>query len=246
MPSASSPAFLYQTSCVSLQSRVTRRRPLPKMELVSITLARVAAMVQLQEWDPFGKALSLEAIAMIGNRYTFSKTPTKFEDLNPQKGIELAEGRLGDICIDRINIFQNGIVIDTRSSTENSERVLNDILALANEVFGATITPARRSFASQIIFRSSMRLVALSPVLPKIAGVLSERASADLKHSFSFEPTAIVLNVDTSQVKNAPVMFTIERRADVPFAENTYFSSASLRTVEHIEIVKAFEASLLG
>lgn len=216
------------------------------MELVSITLARVVAMVQLQEWDPFGKALSLEAIATIGSRYSFVKSPTKLEDLDPQKGIELVEGRLGDICIDRINVFPNGIVIDTRSSTENSEKVLNDILALAHEVFGAAIKPLRQSFMSQFIFRSDMRLATLNPVVPKIATVLSERASADLKHPFSYEPTAILLNVDTSQTKTAPAMFTIERRAEIPFAENTYFSGAPLRTAEHIEIVKEFEASLLG
>jgi hypothetical protein len=137
-------------------------------------------------------------------------------------------------------------VIDTRSSTENSEKVLNDILALAHEVFGAAIKPLRQSFMSQFIFRSDMRLATLNPVVPKIATVLSERASADLKHPFSYEPTAILLNVDTSQTKTAPAMFTIERRAEIPFAENTYFSSAPLRTAEHIEIVKEFEASLLG
>jgi len=216
------------------------------MELVSITLARVAALVQFQEWDPFGKALSLEAIATINRRYSFTKSPTKLEDLDPQKGIELVEGRLGDIRIDRLNVYLNGIVIDTRSSTENSEKVLTDILALAHEVFGATIKPVRQSFASQFIFRSDMRLAALNPVLPKIAGVLSERASADLKHPFSFEPTAILFNVDTSQTKTPPVLLTIERRAEIPFAENTYFSSAPLRTAEHIEIVKEFETSLLG
>jgi hypothetical protein len=216
------------------------------MELVSITLARVVAMVQFQEWDPFGKALSLEAIAAISSRYSFTKHPTKLEELDPQKGIELVEGRLGDICIDRINVFLNGIVIDTRSSTESSEKVLNDILAFAYEVFGATIKPARQSFASQFIFRSDIHLAALNPILAKIGAVLSERTSADLKHPFSFEPTAILINVDTAQTKTPPVMFTIERRAEIPFAENLYFSSAPLRTAEHIEIVKEFEASLFG
>jgi hypothetical protein len=168
------------------------------------------------------------------------------EDLNLQKGIELLEGRLGDIPIDRVSVFLNGIVIDTRSSTENSEKVLNDILTLAREAFGATIKPVRQSFVSQFIFRSDMRLAALSPLFPRIADILSQRASADLKHPFSFEPTAILLNVDTSQTKAAPAIFSIERRAEIPFAENTYFSSAPLRSAEHIEIVKAFEASLLG
>jgi hypothetical protein len=41
-------------------------------------------------------------------------------------------------------------------------------------------------------------------------------------------------------------MFSIERRAEVPFVENTFFSNAPLRTREHVELVKAFEDSLIG
>ena len=216
------------------------------MELISINQARVVAMVQLQQWDPLGKALTLEVLGKLGDRYSFTKSPTKLEDVDFQKGLELHEGRLADIRIDRIIIFLNGIIIDTRSSTEDSERVLNDMLDLAHEAFGAVIKPARQTFASQLIFRSNMRLAGLNPILPTIADTLTERASADLKHPFTFEPTAILLNVDTAQAKTPPAMFSIERRAEIPFAENTYFSSAPLRTAEHIEVVKAFEASLLG
>jgi len=216
------------------------------MEIIAIALARVAALVEVQQWDPLGKASSLEAIAKLGSRFTFTKVPTRLEALNLQKGIELCEGTLGDIRIARLTIFANGIVADTRSSTEHSEKVLSEILAMAHEALGAKITPARLTFTSQLIFRSNMRLAALNPILPKLARVLTDRVSGDLKHCFEFEPTAILLNVDTSQAKTLPAMFSIERRAEVPFIENTFFSSAPLRTGEHMEVVKAFEESLLG
>ena len=214
------------------------------MELISITQARAVALIQVQQWDPFGTALTLESIAKLGSRYIFAKTPTRLEEIDFQKGLELLEGRLGEIRIDRITIYMNGIVIDTRSSTDDSEKVLQDIIALAHEAFGAIIRPARQTFASQLMFRSDMNLFALNPVLPKIAGVLTQRTSADMKHPFTFEPTAVQFNVDTAQAKTPPAMFSIERRIDVPFAENTYFSQAPLRTAEHIELLKAFEAAL--
>lgn len=215
------------------------------MELISITQARVVALIQAQQWDPLGRALTLEALAKLGNRYTFTKTPTKLEEIDLQKGVELQEGRLGEIRIDRIIIFMNGIVVDTRSSTDDSEKVLKDIIDLAYEAFGATIRPARQTFASQLVFRSDMHLVALNPVLPKIADVLTQQTSADMKHLFTYEPTAVLFNVDTAQAKTPPAMLSIERRVDVPFDENTYFSQAPLRTAEHFEILEAFEAALL-
>jgi hypothetical protein len=214
------------------------------MELISITQARVVALIQVQQWDPLGKALTLEALAKLGNRYIFTKTPTRLEEIDFQKGLELQEGRLGEIRIDRIIIYMNGIVIDTRSSTDDSEKVLEDIIALAHEAFGAVIRPARQTFASQLMFRSDMHLAALNPVLPKIANLLTQRTSADMKHPFTFEPTAVLFNVDTAQAKTPPPMLSIERRVDVPFDENTYFSQAPLPTAEHIEILKAFEAAL--
>lgn len=216
------------------------------MEIVSIALARLTALIQFQEWDPFGKTLTLEALAKLGGRYSFAKGPTKLADIDFQKGIELLEGSFGEVRIDKIAIYLNGIVIDTRSSTEDAETILNDILALAHEAFGAKIKPARHSFASHIIFRSPMRLSSLNPVLPTIADVLTERSSADLKHPFIFEPTSVLFNIDSSQAKIAPQVFTIERRAEIPFAENTYFSGAPLRTNEHIEVLKTFESAILA
>ena len=215
------------------------------MELISIVLARVVALIQVQQWDPLGKTLTLEALSKLGSRYSFASLPTRLEDVDFHKGFELREGRLADIRIDRITVFVNGIVIDTRSSTDDSQKVLEDILRLAEEAFGAIIKPVRWTFTSHLMFRSEMRLASLNPVLSRIANVLTERASADMKHAFNFEPTTVMLNVDTSQAKTPPAVFSIERRADVPFSENTYFSSAPLRTSEHIEIVKAFETSLL-
>jgi hypothetical protein len=67
-----------------------------------------------------------------------------------------------------------------------------------------------------------------------------------MKHPFIFEPTAILINADLSQAKIGPAIFSVERRADIPFSENIYFSSAPLRTSEHLDVVKEFEASLLG
>ena len=216
------------------------------MELIAITQARIAAMIQLHEWDPFGKALTLEALGTLGKRYSFAKVPTKLEDVDFQRGVELQEGRHREIRVDRIVIFLNAIVVDTRSSTEDSQVILNDLLELSRGTFGSGLKPARQTFASQLVFRSEMQLAKMNPILSRMAGVLSERTSSDLRHPFTVEPTAILLHVDTAQARTTPATFSIERRNEIPFAEKTYFSSAPLRTVEHVKLVEEFEAALLG
>ena len=61
----------------------------------------------------------------------------------------------------------------------------------------------------------------------------------------TYEPTAILFNLDQSLTKLTPGAFSIERRADVPFPDKKYFSNAPLATQEHIQVLKDFERALL-
>lgn len=143
------------------------------------------------------------------------------EEFDFQKGIELASGRMGEVNIERLTFFGNGIVVDTRSSTEDSEKVILDLLDFARDAFGATAKINRRLLLSQIIFHSEMKLSSLHPILEPIAERLGKGVSADLNPTFSFEPIAVLLNVDTSQNKLNPGVFSIERKVESPFSENT-------------------------
>lgn len=216
------------------------------MELVAITLARLTSLIQLSSWDPFGRTSTLEAIKTLASAFKFEVYPKSLPEINLAKGIEILEGKMGDIVIDKITVYANGIVIDTRSSTDNSETVLTAILDLIHKALGAQIKPARQTYTSQFNFRSEMNLLAMQPSIVKdIAEHLTERTSTDLKHPFTFQPTGLLFNADLSQARIPPTMFSIERLADMPFSENLYFSAAPLPTNEHIQVVEQFEASLL-
>jgi hypothetical protein len=59
-----------------------------------------------------------------------------------------------------------------------------------------------------------------------------------------FEPTAIIIGSDNSQLKITPSSFSIERKLEAPFVENTYFSQAPLETSEHLQLVEEIERGL--
>jgi len=187
------------------------------MDIVAITLARVISLIQVQTFDPFGTATTLEALQKLVARYTFAKFPKTFEELDFQKGIELSDGKLDALVIDKITVYPNGVVVDTRSSTDNSEKVLLDLLDIARQAFGANIKPVQQNFVSQIIFRSDLRLTALNPVLGAVADTLTAKVSADMKQPFQFEPTAILIHADVSNTKIAPVVFFYGTACRCPF-----------------------------
>ncbi len=214
------------------------------MEIVAIGLARVVALIEFDSWDPFGRSTTLDGLEKLVERFNFAKYPKNFDEINLQSGIELVQGQVGEVVVDKITLYQNGIVIDTRSSTDNSEKVLDDLMAFATELFGAQLKGTKRHYVSQVIFRSELHLARLNAALDGIAKNLTQKVSENMTQEFRFEPTAIVLNADVSNSKIFPVPFSIERRNGVSFSQNTYFSSAPLRTGEHLELIRQFEKSI--
>src|SRR5260370_13325783 len=98
------------------------------MEVVEIQLAWIAAFLEILSLDPKGQTTAPEGIAGFGKYYGFAKLPGSLAEMDFQKGVQFLAGRFKDIAIDQIQLFQNGISIDTRSSTDNCLLVLQDIL----------------------------------------------------------------------------------------------------------------------
>jgi hypothetical protein len=214
------------------------------MELIAISLARFVAFLELQSFDPRGQSTTREAIELFRNRYTFGKVPEKPEELDFQKGVEFIDGKMGSIVIDKLVLYTNGVAIDTRSSTDNSERVLQDILDEVKRVSRAVMLPTRRMYVSNLIFRSQMRFSSLHRVVQPLGDSISSALSECFGQPVSIDLGGIYISADSSQTKLTPSHFTIERRADTPFSANVYFSAAPLKTDLHIALIEKFESAL--
>jgi hypothetical protein len=215
------------------------------MEVVSILVARAIFMFELDSLNPVGRKTPAENHQLLQTRYGFVNYPKSAADVTADKGAEFFSGRMGDIAIEKVTLFHNGIVVDTRSSTENSESVLLDILDQAQQILASKVIVTRKQFVSQFSFKSAMRFDNLNPVLTKIAKVVSEELSRGLRQPCIVEPSAVKVTTDLTQIRVSPALFTIERREETPFFENTYFASAPLRTGLHMELVEEFEKSIL-
>jgi len=214
------------------------------MELIAISLARVAAFLELQSLDPRGQTSTPDGFKALATRYSFTKIPQKYEEFDFQKGAEFLDGKFEGIVIERLTLFNNGVAIDTRSSTENCAKVLDDLLNVVRERYGAAMAPTRRLQLSQIIFRSGMKFSTVHPTLQPIADQLTASVSGDLGQPVLYDIFSIGLSADLSQIKLTPSQFTIERRVDTPFGANIYFSSAPLSTTDHIALIEKFETAM--
>jgi hypothetical protein len=214
------------------------------MELSAILLARAGALIELAALDPKRTLSPAEISKALFEKYSFTQLP-KLDSIDLQKGIQFSHGIFENISILDLTLFANGIVVDSGASTDDSEKVLLDFLGSVHKTLGANIKLHRRIFLSQVTFRSGLNLKSMHPVLQRIADRVTAGVSRDLDQSFSYHPTAVHLNIDSTQNKLTPGAFIIERRAEIPFSEQTYFSSAPLRTPEHLELIEQFESDLV-
>lgn len=220
------------------------------MELSAVTLARCIGFVEMFDLNPRGRVFFPEILEALVKRCHFQKFPKEYSELDERKGVDFLEGKWGEVTVDKLTLYQDGILIDTHSSTADSERILHEALSWAASEFGVTYRPEmikRKAYVSGLTFYSEAPiLAALNPTLSALSDRISRAVSEIFRNDFRYEPTGITAHYDLS-LKQIPVAaFTIQRRLQTPFSENKYFSEAPLPTDVHLELLKEFEANLIS
>lgn len=217
------------------------------MELLAVRLARLIVYFPTEEINPRGRALIPDVTSALIERYGFNGYPQKYEDFDWQKGISFDDGRWKDISIGRLALYNNGMLVDTSSSTDNSVAFLIDALTWAAESFGLTYRPDmlnRKTYVSELIFRSETPLKNLNPALERLAAKLSESVSNIAGQEVSYDTVSLSLNFDLLLTKSPLAPFRIERLSEAQYTENKYYSIAPIPTDEHIQFLEDFEAAL--
>jgi len=219
------------------------------LKLAAITLARTVAFVEILDLDPHGRIFYPEFFAGLIKQYNFQKFPQKYEEFDIQKGIEFAAGNWKKGTIDRLFIYSGAIAVDTRSSTDDAEQFLDESLTWASETLGLHYRDGmikRKGYVSQLTFYSETApLRAISNSVSKLADRVSDAINNITGEKISYELSNLWIHSDQTTRKLSPAPFTIQRRLDIPFTENKYFSEAPLPTDVHLKMLEDFEADLL-
>jgi hypothetical protein len=218
------------------------------MQLSAVTLARYIGFVELADLNPRGKVFFPEVMEALVKQCHFQKFPKEYSELDERKGVNFLEGKWGDITVDKLTLFQDGILVETCSSTTDSERILHEALSWAASNFGVTYRPEmikRKAYVSDLTFYSETPfLTILNPALSVLANRVGRALSEIRNDDFKYEPSGFTAHYDQS-LKQIPIApFTVQRRLQTPFSENKYFSEAPLPTDIHWELLKEFEEAL--
>jgi hypothetical protein len=218
------------------------------MKLSAVLLARALGFIETFDLTPRGGVFYPDLVKAIVERYRFQRFPQKVEEFDEQKGVEFWSGEVNGQVIDKLVIYNSGILIDTRTDTQTSRALIEDALLWAKSRFEINYEPGtirRFGYVSQVTFHSDMTLDGLNPALQRLSDRLSEAVSGIHGHSVRYQTSSIQVHHDPLARKNPIAGFTIFPRVDTPFSEKKYFSEAPVPTDVHIALLEEFERDIL-
>lgn len=219
------------------------------MKFSAIELSRVLAFVDLNDLTPYG-SISLAKIApRLVEKLEFSLFPKTIDQFDESKGIVFADGIWSDIPVEKMTIYSNGIMMDTRKGTDTSLRVMHEIFDWAVVEFGLVVPEyglQKIRFLNRFTFFSEA-IVSLggSPV-NRMAQSLSQHVAEITGQSRRYETIRIDLDFDRSEQQVPIAPLTIQRRINSSFDLNKFYTEAPLPTDVHIALIEQLEADVLA
>lgn len=210
------------------------------MIVTSVAAARAIWLLDTQDLNPSGRYLFDQLIPWLAERYQFATAPAHARD-QVENAWEFLDGKFTNKANTPITVvlkvFNDGLVSETRSSTDDSEAFLTDVLTAAVRELGLTFTASmvhRRMYVSELNLACDKSLSGIHPDMRGFSDMLSEAMGTRC------EPTSIGFGGDPPSQPT----FRFERRVGVPFFQNHYWSLASVSTNTHIALLERLERVL--
>lgn len=220
------------------------------MLLSSVPKARALAFLEIDGLNLSGKVRLADCVAPLVEKYNFLAFPKELKDFDlGDKGVRFEAGKAGELTIEALVIYDGAMYVETPVSTEDSKRILMEMLDWGRKELGLTYSPnmiRKWGYVSQIVFQTDFPLLELvSPPLANLAKKVS-LVTEELWDGLQYYPTNVAVGHDPTIRKHPIASLFIQHRANTRFEENKFFSEAPLPTPLHIKFLEEFEAEVVG
>jgi hypothetical protein len=222
------------------------------MKLLSVGGAKSIWLFDVNELNPSGKQIFPDALTWLGEKYSFATFPKSVADTNSEKpGLHFNQGRFqadsGGSFTANFSIHEDGVVAETWSSTEIGDEFITDILRSASAKYGLDFrfeSILRKVYVSEVTVQFDRDL----SVFGKQLNAFCERLDVLMAHNHlpKYELTGMIFSPDTSGTSYKPPGFMLERKTNVPFSRNRYWSKSPFTTRDHLSALEAYEELMTG
>jgi len=222
------------------------------MKFRQIVLARsISQVVAIGTGEP-----RIDAVIKLKERYHFLKAPERFEELFPSPApmplgmgaaIAFQAGKFTNgkrtTEIISLQFLPNLIVADMRSSTDDGDLFLDEIIADANTQHPESIIRQGPAYYLSQIEVEMEKPPDIPSVFYEIGREIDRSLSEDGLILPKFGFSGVTLSIDQYELGIlSPAAFSLERRAGFPFSANIFFSQAPVRTKDHLKLLEKLDS----
>jgi hypothetical protein len=215
------------------------------MKLISILSSQVIRLGRVAGKGG-GPVYGLNLTKLCEQRYGFLQSPRTLEDYNLKTGVTFLHGYFEQrIVIDKLQIFENGILVEARADTDECEAFLDDAIAWATEQGGFTFqldASMPRMYQSTLEVQTS----ALESKLSDKAIATGKRIAETMRGYGVLTPDWLPAGVSFGNGQAGDVAsFRFERREGTPPPPHTFFAAAKMRTKDHLKVLEFLEQQIM-
>jgi len=213
------------------------------LKLLAIEMSRLTALFHVTRST--GQLYLPAAVSAISERYSFIGIPKSLEELTSDR-IDMTQGQFQGNAIDSLEIYNDGIVIASRSDTEFIDIFFTDLCTWMADELGLAMIKTRsvdRIYDSHLIVETDENILGPLEALSDIGNMIESNLKSNCGLEVKFEPFGMSLAAD--QTQNAalkPTNFRIERRIGTEYSLNQFISTAPLTTKQHIRALEKLES----
>ncbi len=212
------------------------------MNLLAIERSCVTSL--FDRTRPRGQLYLPHATSQISERYGFFGAPRKIEDFEARR-LEFRHGIFDGSAIEALDLYDDGIVVSSRSDTDLIEQFLDDFINWMEGHLNLSIIKTHtveRIFESILIVESDVDVFRPLEAYEGVARLIEKALQASSNLGVPYHKFSLALSADQTQNPALkPVPFRFERRLGVEFSRNQFYTAAPVRTKQHLEILEALE-----
>jgi len=218
------------------------------MKLLRTSLARAIWMIDSEIIAPEGRSF-WEFYQAMAKRYHFAKFPQHLMDFNSNNALEFTAGtfvkskkmhlRVG------LAIYNNAIVADALSSTDDANQFLADISQWAAKEFDILLDSGlvRKTYLSQVDVKFDSLANVANPKLDFVVDRLNSEVVPFGGKKVPFGLGGLTFWTEDIHTPQGQT-FKLEHKHETEFTEHIYYSVAPLQTQQHITLLEDIEKAL--
>lgn len=212
------------------------------MKLLAIEMSRVTVLFQATR--PKGQLYRPYLAAKAAERYRFGSAPQTIAELEKPK-IEFRHGLFEDSAIETFEVYNDGIVVTSRSDTDFIDAFIDDFVAWLTNDHGLFIIETHtvhQMYDSSLLVETDQNVFQPFESYAEILQLIEKSLKESSGLGVEFQNYGFTLAADRTQISAMkPNPFRLERKEGVEFFRHQFYSTAPLKTKQHLDILERLE-----